>query len=62
MSEKVMPQPLVLYFSVCILHMVEQLHSVGIIHANIKPDNLMLGKRLGAAGSTGPFWGPSVTR
>ncbi|XP_038165258.1 mitotic checkpoint serine/threonine-protein kinase BUB1-like isoform X1 [Cyprinodon tularosa] len=45
MSEKVMPQPLVLYFSVCILHMVEQLHSVGIIQANIKPDNLMLGKR-----------------
>uniref|UniRef100_A0A3Q2E3I1 Protein kinase domain-containing protein n=1 Tax=Cyprinodon variegatus TaxID=28743 RepID=A0A3Q2E3I1_CYPVA len=45
MSEKVMPQPLVLYFSVCILHTVEKLHAAGIIHADIKPDNFMLGKR-----------------
>ncbi|XP_043074658.1 LOW QUALITY PROTEIN: mitotic checkpoint serine/threonine-protein kinase BUB1 [Puntigrus tetrazona] len=44
-SEKVMPQPLVLYFSVCILHMVELLHRAEIIHADIKPDNFLLGER-----------------
>ncbi|XP_051952175.1 mitotic checkpoint serine/threonine-protein kinase BUB1-like [Xyrauchen texanus] len=44
-SEKVMPQPLVLYFTVCILHMVEQLHQANIIHADIKPDNFLLGER-----------------
>ncbi|XP_059211852.1 mitotic checkpoint serine/threonine-protein kinase BUB1 [Centropristis striata] len=43
-SEKLMPQPLVLYFSVCLLHMVEQLHAVRIIHADIKPDNFLLGE------------------
>ncbi|XP_072301932.1 mitotic checkpoint serine/threonine-protein kinase BUB1 [Eucyclogobius newberryi] len=45
MGDKVMPQPLVLYFSTCILHMMEQLHSAGIIHADVKPDNFLLGKR-----------------
>ena len=45
LSDKVMPQPLVLYFATCILHMVEQLHAVRIIHADIKPDNFMLGER-----------------
>ncbi|XP_036403176.1 mitotic checkpoint serine/threonine-protein kinase BUB1 [Megalops cyprinoides] len=45
LSDKVMPQPLVLYFTVCILHMVEQLHNAQIIHADIKPDNFMLGER-----------------
>ncbi|XP_028252612.1 mitotic checkpoint serine/threonine-protein kinase BUB1 isoform X2 [Parambassis ranga] len=45
LSDKVMPQPLVLYFTICILHMVEQLHSVRIIHADIKPDNFLLGER-----------------
>ncbi|KAK6297273.1 hypothetical protein J4Q44_G00318560 [Coregonus suidteri] len=30
LSDKVMPQPLVIYFTVCILHMVEQLHSIRI--------------------------------
>lgn len=44
-SEKLMPQPLVLYFSVCILKMVELLHVAHIIHADIKPDNFLLGER-----------------
>ncbi|KAG5831631.1 hypothetical protein ANANG_G00305770 [Anguilla anguilla] len=43
--EKVMPQPLVLYFAVCILHMVEKLHAAHIVHADIKPDNFLLGER-----------------
>ncbi|CAJ1077735.1 mitotic checkpoint serine/threonine-protein kinase BUB1 isoform X2 [Xyrichtys novacula] len=45
LSDKVMPQPLVMYFTVCILHMVEKLHSIHIVHADIKPDNFMLGER-----------------
>lgn len=45
LSEKLMPQPLVMYFSACILAMVEQLHAVHIIHADIKPDNFLLGER-----------------
>ncbi|XP_055728969.1 mitotic checkpoint serine/threonine-protein kinase BUB1-like [Salvelinus fontinalis] len=42
---KVIPQPLVIYFTVCILHMVEQLHNIHIVHADIKPDNFLLGER-----------------
>lgn len=45
LSDKVMPQPLVLHFTVCILHMVEQLHAARLVHADIKPDNFMLGER-----------------
>ncbi|XP_034999625.2 mitotic checkpoint serine/threonine-protein kinase BUB1 isoform X2 [Hippoglossus stenolepis] len=45
LSDKVMPQPLVMYFTICILHMVERLHSVHVIHADIKPDNFLLGER-----------------
>ncbi|XP_062266940.1 mitotic checkpoint serine/threonine-protein kinase BUB1 isoform X2 [Platichthys flesus] len=45
LSDKVMPQPLVMYFTVCILHMVETLHRVHVIHADIKPDNFLLGER-----------------
>ncbi|KAM4712499.1 LOW QUALITY PROTEIN: mitotic checkpoint serine/threonine-protein kinase BUB1 [Anableps anableps] len=45
LSDKVMPQPLVLYFAACILNMVEQLHAARVIHADIKPDNFMLGER-----------------
>ncbi|KAL6095457.1 bub1 [Pungitius sinensis] len=45
LSEKAMPPPLIMYFTVCILHMVEQLHAVHIIHADIKPDNVLLGER-----------------
>ncbi|XP_048452814.1 mitotic checkpoint serine/threonine-protein kinase BUB1 isoform X1 [Rhincodon typus] len=51
-NEKAMPQPLVIYFAIHILNMVEQLHSIGIIHGDIKPDNFMLGERfLDDAGS-----------
>lgn len=45
LSDKVMPQPLVMYFTICILRTVEQLHSVHIVHADIKPDNILLGER-----------------
>ncbi|XP_070782386.1 mitotic checkpoint serine/threonine-protein kinase BUB1 [Enoplosus armatus] len=45
LSDKVMPQPLVLYFTTCILNMVEQLHNIHVVHADIKPDNFLLGER-----------------
>ncbi|XP_041273127.1 mitotic checkpoint serine/threonine-protein kinase BUB1 [Onychostruthus taczanowskii] len=45
LPEKVMPQALVIYFAVKILHMVEELHSCKIIHGDIKPDNFILGER-----------------
>ncbi|KAM8726020.1 mitotic checkpoint serine/threonine-protein kinase BUB1 isoform 1-T1 [Acanthopagrus schlegelii] len=45
LSDKVMPQPLVIYFTICILNMVEQLHHIRIIHGDIKPDNFLLGER-----------------
>uniref|UniRef100_A0A7N8Y0G5 Protein kinase domain-containing protein n=1 Tax=Mastacembelus armatus TaxID=205130 RepID=A0A7N8Y0G5_9TELE len=45
LTDKTMPQPLVLYFTICILHMVEQLHSIHVVHADIKPDNFLLGER-----------------
>ncbi|NXD84626.1 BUB1 kinase, partial [Halcyon senegalensis] len=46
LPEKVMPQALVIYFAVKILHMVEELHSCKIIHGDIKPDNFILGEFL----------------
>nr|XP_008120839.1 PREDICTED: mitotic checkpoint serine/threonine-protein kinase BUB1 isoform X2 [Anolis carolinensis] len=45
LMEKVMPQALVVYFTVKILHMVEELHKCGIIHGDIKPDNFIFGER-----------------
>lgn len=45
LSDKLMPQPLVMYFAACILNTVEQLHAARIIHADIKPDNFLLGER-----------------
>uniref|UniRef100_A0A4W3J5S1 Mitotic checkpoint serine/threonine-protein kinase BUB1 n=1 Tax=Callorhinchus milii TaxID=7868 RepID=A0A4W3J5S1_CALMI len=44
-SDKVLPQPLVIYFAIHILYIVEQLHNIGIIHGDIKPDNFILGER-----------------
>nr|XP_056708998.1 mitotic checkpoint serine/threonine-protein kinase BUB1 [Euleptes europaea] len=45
LPEKVMPQALVLYFAIKILHMVEELHKCGIIHGDVKPDNFIFGER-----------------
>ncbi|XP_058021066.1 mitotic checkpoint serine/threonine-protein kinase BUB1 [Ahaetulla prasina] len=45
LTEKVMPQALVIYFAIKILHMVEELHKCGIIHGDIKPDNFIFGER-----------------
>ncbi|XP_078068429.1 mitotic checkpoint serine/threonine-protein kinase BUB1 isoform X2 [Mustelus asterias] len=44
-NEKAMPQPLVIYFAIHILYIMEQLHSIGIIHGDVKPDNFILGER-----------------
>ncbi|KAL1786667.1 mitotic checkpoint serine serine/threonine-protein kinase BUB1 isoform X2 [Sigmodon hispidus] len=43
--EKVMPQALVITFAIRILYMLQQVHSCEIIHADIKPDNFILGHR-----------------
>ncbi|KAH0622811.1 hypothetical protein JD844_025506 [Phrynosoma platyrhinos] len=45
LTERVMPQALVVYFTIKILHMVEELHKCGIIHGDIKPDNFIFGER-----------------
>ncbi|XP_061757381.1 mitotic checkpoint serine/threonine-protein kinase BUB1 isoform X2 [Nerophis ophidion] len=45
LPDKVMPQPLVIYFTICLLRMMEELHAASIIHADIKPDNFMLAHR-----------------
>ncbi|XP_063774154.1 mitotic checkpoint serine/threonine-protein kinase BUB1 isoform X2 [Pseudophryne corroboree] len=43
--DKVMPVPLVMYFAINLLYIVEQLHNIGIIHGDIKPDNFALGEK-----------------
>ncbi|KAG7272622.1 hypothetical protein CRUP_033131, partial [Coryphaenoides rupestris] len=45
LSERVMPQPLVMHFTICMLHLVEQLHAARLVHADVKPDNFLLGER-----------------
>ncbi|XP_048338100.1 mitotic checkpoint serine/threonine-protein kinase BUB1 [Sphaerodactylus townsendi] len=45
LPEKVMPQALVIYFAIKILHMIEELHKCGIIHGDVKPDNFIFGER-----------------
>merc|ERR1719270_658976 len=35
-------EPMAMYFTIELLKMVEALHSIGIIHADLKADNLML--------------------
>ncbi|XP_077192054.1 mitotic checkpoint serine/threonine-protein kinase BUB1 [Paroedura picta] len=44
LPEKVMPQALVIYFAIKILHMVEELHKCRIIHGDVKPDNFIFGE------------------
>ncbi|XP_006873574.1 PREDICTED: mitotic checkpoint serine/threonine-protein kinase BUB1 [Chrysochloris asiatica] len=43
--EKVMPQALVISFTIKMLHMIEQVHACEIIHGDIKPDNFIFGQR-----------------
>ncbi|XP_069028631.1 LOW QUALITY PROTEIN: mitotic checkpoint serine/threonine-protein kinase bub-1-like [Embiotoca jacksoni] len=45
LSDEAMPPPLVLYFSVCILRTLERPHAARIVHADVKPDNFLLGER-----------------
>ncbi|XP_077139246.1 mitotic checkpoint serine/threonine-protein kinase BUB1 isoform X1 [Ranitomeya variabilis] len=45
LTDKVMPMPLVMYFAINILYIVERLHDIGIIHGDIKPDNFALGEK-----------------
>ncbi|KAM4041941.1 mitotic checkpoint serine/threonine-protein kinase BUB1 [Anomaloglossus baeobatrachus] len=45
LTDKVMPVPLVIYFAINILYIVEQLHNISIIHGDIKPDNFALGEK-----------------
>ncbi|XP_073413820.1 mitotic checkpoint serine/threonine-protein kinase BUB1 isoform X2 [Dendrobates tinctorius] len=45
LTDKVMPVPLVMFFAINILYIVEQLHDIGIIHGDIKPDNFALGEK-----------------
>ena len=35
-------EPMAVYFTIEMLRLVESLHCVGIIHADLKPDNLLL--------------------
>ena len=35
-------EPMAIYFTIELLRMVEALHEIGIIHADLKPDNLLL--------------------
>jgi checkpoint serine/threonine-protein kinase len=37
-----MEETLVIYYTIEMLKMVEELHSIGIIHGDFKPDNLLV--------------------
>ncbi|GAB2262969.1 hypothetical protein Droror1_Dr00003966 [Drosera rotundifolia] len=38
----VMEEPLCIYYTIEMLHMLETLHAVGIIHGDFKPDNILI--------------------
>ncbi len=44
-----MPEPLAMYFTVELLRCLETLHAAGFVHADVKPDNLLLRHAPGAA-------------
>jgi len=37
-----MDEPLVMFYAVELLRAVEALHATGVLHADIKPDNILL--------------------
>lgn len=39
---KSMEEVLCIYYTIEMLHMLETLHDVGIIHGDFKPDNLLI--------------------
>lgn len=39
---KSMEEVLCIYYTIEMLHMVETLHDVGLIHGDFKPDNLLI--------------------
>lgn len=39
---KAMEEVLCIYYTIEMLHMVETLHGVGLIHGDFKPDNLLI--------------------
>jgi len=39
---KSMEEVLCIYYTIEMLHMVETLHGVGLIHGDFKPDNLLI--------------------
>jgi checkpoint serine/threonine-protein kinase len=41
-DKKMMPECLVMYYTIEMLKIVEAMHECGIIHGDLKPDNFML--------------------
>jgi len=42
-----MDEPLIIYYTLEMLKIIESLHKVGIIHGDIKPDNFLIKNRAG---------------
>jgi checkpoint serine/threonine-protein kinase len=49
-----MDEPLCIFYTIEMLHMLEDLHKVGLIHGDFKPDNLLIRSSSAQLG----FWGP----